>query len=54
MLRFNNYLVNRDRFKVMLNKHLDKHMLCVLMKKHLIKYKAHFREEPWIYNKINI
>ena len=45
--------VNSNRLRVILNRPLDRHMLWVLMRKSMRKYKNHFGEEPWIYNKIS-
>src|SRR5690606_24931145 len=45
--------VNSNRLRVILNKPLDRHNLWVLMRKNLQKYRNHFKEDAWIYNKIN-
>jgi len=45
--------VDSDRLRIILNRPLDRHSLWVLMRKNMKKYKDHFREEPWMYNKIN-
>lgn len=45
--------VNSDRLRVILNRPLDRHCLWALMRKNMRKYKNHFGEEPWIYNKIS-
>jgi len=45
--------VKSDRLRIILNRPLDRHSLWVLMRKSMKKYKDHFREELWMYNKIN-
>ena len=43
--------VNSNRLRVILNAPLNRHNLWALMRKTRRKYKEHFGEEPWIYNK---
>jgi hypothetical protein len=45
--------VNSDRLRVILNRPLERHMLWALMRKTIRKYKDHFGETPWIYNKVD-
>jgi len=45
--------VNSDRLRIICKRPLDRHSLWVLVRKNMNKYKDHFGEEPWIYNKIN-
>ena len=45
--------VNSDRLRIVLNRPLDRHSLWALMRKNMRKYKSHFGDEPWIYNKID-
>ena len=45
--------VNSNRLRVILNRPLDRHSLWVLMRKNIMKYKKHFGDEPWIFNKID-
>ena len=43
-----------NRLRVILNRPLDRHILWELLRKNLIKYKNHYGEKAWIYNKINV
>jgi hypothetical protein len=45
--------VNSDRLRVILNRPIDRNYLWVLMRKNIRKYKNHFGEDPWIFNKID-
>ena len=45
--------VSSDRLRIILNRPLDRHSLWVLMRKNMRKYKNHFGDEPWIFNKID-
>ena len=49
-----NNQVNSDRLRIILNRPLDRHCLWALMRKSMRKYKNHFGEEAWIYNKVNL
>ena len=53
ILGFNNQ-VNSDRLRTIQNSPLDRHCLWVIMRKSMRKYKNHFGQEPWIYNKVNL
>ena len=46
--------VNSNRLRVILNQPLNRHMLWALMRKTYKKYIDHFKEEAWIYNRINM
>jgi hypothetical protein len=45
--------VSSERLRLILNKPLEKHTLWVLLRKTLKKYKQHFGEDAWIFNKAN-
>jgi hypothetical protein len=45
--------VNSNRLRLILGKPLERHMLWVLMRKTRKKYRDHFGEEAWIYNKVD-
>ncbi len=48
-----NNQVNSNRLRVILNRPLDRHMLWVLLRKNMRKYRKHFQEDAWIYNIVN-
>ena len=52
ILGFKNQICS-DRLRVILNRPLDRHILWALLRKNLTKYKNHYGEEAWIYNKVN-
>jgi hypothetical protein len=45
--------VNSNRLRLVLNKPLESHMLWVLLRKTMNKYRLHFGEEAWIYNQVD-
>jgi hypothetical protein len=47
------YQVNSDRLRLILARPREKHMLWVLLRKTLRKYKKHFGDDPFIYNRVN-
>lgn len=46
--------VNSNRLRLILNRSLERHMLWVLLRKNIKKYKIHFEEDPWIYNAVDM
>lgn len=45
---------NSDRLRLILNRSKERHLLWVLLRKNLKKYRNHFQEEAWIYNKVDL